>query len=64
MIYEKPLHCATQNHIFRWFHGANKAKKKKKNRHKVVLIKTLCPRYEPKVFYKNIATGPYVHLWT
>ena len=34
------------------------------NGHKVVLIKTLCPRYGLKVFYKNIAIGPYVHLWT
>ena len=68
MIYEKSLHCKTQNHAFRWFHGANKAKKyydlKSMNGHKVVLIKTLCPRYGLKVFYKNTATGPYIHLWT
>ena len=69
MIYEKSLHCKTQNHGFHWFHGANKAKKKIKtfksmNGHKVVLIKTLCPRYRLKVFYKNTATGPYIHLWT
>ena len=68
MRYAKPLHCITENHAFRWFHGANKAKKKLDlksiNGHTVVLIRTLCPRYGLKVFYKNIATGPYAFLWT
>ena len=27
MIYAKILHCNLQNHAFRWFRGANKAKK-------------------------------------
>ena len=41
-----------------------KLRPKSINRHKVVLVKTLCPVYGLKVFYKNIATGHYVHLWT
>ena len=57
-------HCIVRHKIIFFVGFMVLIKKKKKNGHKVVLIKTLCPRYEPKVFYKNIATGPYVHLWT
>ena len=56
-------HCIVRHKIMKTLCQKNEDLMSKDG-HKVVLIKILCPRYGLKVFYKNIAKGPYVHLWT